>query len=204
MPRFCWFLVFLLSVAPLSRAQIKINAHPPAIVTRAFDPAHPPREMPPLKSDEAAVCSSKFSCGVQIEVEVSQVEGEKPKMQITGVTADLILDVIMWLPVEASEKIRLHEEGHRQISQIYYQRGEETARTLASQYIGRELNVSSTQPTATQPIIQRIASEFCHEYLGRIETPSEKAQQRYDALTDHGRNRLNEQEAIRQALKSAK
>jgi hypothetical protein len=33
--------------------------------------------------------------------------------------------------------------------------------------------------------------------------PSEKVQMKYDQLTDHGRNKLSEREAIRRALESA-
>jgi hypothetical protein len=51
-------------------------------------------------------------------------------------------------------------------------------------------------------VIQRVANEFCQEYLGTIEVPSENAQMKYDQLTDHGRNKLSEREAIRRALES--
>ena len=57
-------------------------------------------------------------------------------------------------------------------------------------------------PADTRPVIQRVANEFCQEYLGAIEVPSEKVQMKYDQLTDHGRNKLSEREAIRRALES--
>ena len=193
-------MALVCALALHASAQIDVTAKPATISTRSFDPENPPREMPPLKSGEAAVCSSNFVCGVQVEVEISQVEGQKPQMKVTAVNADLSLDIVIWLPIEASEKIRRHEEGHRRISEHFYARAEATAKELAASYIGRELTISSIEPTATQPVIQRIASEFCQEYLGTIEAPSEKAQERYDKLTDHGRNRVDENEAIRRAI----
>ena len=192
-------LVCLLAVC--ARAEINVTAKPANISTRVFDPQKPPADMPALNPEEAAVTQSKYACDVQVEVMISQVEGEKPKMKVTGVTANVTLDVIMWLPLEASEKIRLHEEGHRKISEIFYRRGEATAKKLAEKYVGREVPITSADSKATQPVIERLAHEYCGEYLGAIEVPSEKAQQRYDKLTDHGRNKVDEQEAIEQAMK---
>src|SRR5688500_17007729 len=100
-------LAVICLLAAGTSAQIQVSAKPATVAIRGFDPEKPPREMPPLKSGEAAVCSSKFACAVQVEVQISQVEGEKPKMEIIGVTANLSLDIVIWLPVEASEKIRL-------------------------------------------------------------------------------------------------
>src|SRR5687768_6362115 len=96
----CIVLTLICAVVTTAPAQITVTAKPATVATRAFDPEKPPRDMPPLKSGEAAVCSSKFACGVQVEVQISQVEGEKPQMQITGVKATLSLDIVIWLPVE--------------------------------------------------------------------------------------------------------
>ena len=70
--------------------------------------------MPPLNRDEAAVTQSKFACGVKLEVEIAQAGNEKPTARIAGVDATLKLDVMVWLPIGVSAKIRAHEEGHRQ------------------------------------------------------------------------------------------
>ena len=108
--------------------------------------------------------------------------------------------MVIWLPSDGTHKIRVHEDGHRQISESFYARAEEVAKKLGQKYIGQELEVKSADPAETRPVIQRVANEFCQEYLGTIEVPSEKAQMRYDQLTDHGRNKLSEREAIRRAL----
>jgi hypothetical protein len=159
--------------------------------------------MPPLNRDEAAVTQSKFACAVKLDVEISQVGGEKPSAKILGVDATLKLDVILWLPRDVSGKIRAHEEGHREISELYYARSEQAARDLAAKYVGRSLQISSINPKERQPVIERAANEFCEEYLGRIEVPSQAAQEKYDQLTDHGRNRVSEKEAVKRAIASA-
>ena len=64
-----------------------------------------------------------------------------------------------------------------------------------------EAVVAGADPAQTKPVIERLAHEFCQEYLGAIEVPSQKVQEEYDRLTDHGRNDVPEQKAIDAAMK---
>jgi hypothetical protein len=194
-------IVFFAAASPVL-AQVEVTRKPAVVTTKVFNPKKPPKEMPPLKPGEAAVCESKFLCQVQVEVEISSTPGERPECKIAGIKSELRLDVLIWLPSDATQKIRMHEDGHRRISESFYARAEEVAKKLGQKYIGQELEVKSADETETRPVIQRVANEFCQEYLGTIEVPSEKAQMKYDQLTDHGRNKLSEREAIRRALES--
>ena len=198
----CAIVITLVAAAAPVMAQVEITRKPAAVLTKTFNPKKPPKEMPPLKPGEAAVCESKFLCQVQVEVEISTAPGERPECKIAGIKSELRLDVVIWLPTDGTTKIRLHEDGHRQISESFYARGEEVAKKLGQKRIGQELEVKSAEESDTRPVIQRVANEFCQEYLGIIEVPSEKAQMKYDQLTDHGRNKLSEREAIRRALES--
>jgi hypothetical protein len=191
----------LLLAASLGSAQVVVKQSPADVKTRSFDPKHPTSEMPPLKPGEAAVTESKFGCGVQIEVEVSQQPGEKPVMKITGVNATLKLGIVIWLPTDTTRKIKAHEEGHRQISEMSYKNAKQTAEKIGAKYIGRQLKVPSMDERETQPVIRRACNEFCEEYLGAIEVPSQKVQERYDDITDHGRNDVPEKDAIARAMR---
>jgi hypothetical protein len=194
--------IVLLMSSPLL-AEVKITPTPAVVKTRTFNPRKPPAEMPALHADEAAVAQSKFACGVQLDVEISQVGSEKPIAKIAGVEATLKLDVTMWLPANATQKIRAHEDGHRKISEAFYARAEQIARELAEKYVGRAIDLPGVDGEQNKPIIQRVANEFCQEYLGKIEVPSEKAQDSYDKLTDHGRNSMAENAAVERALEEA-
>jgi len=197
------FAVLWLAPAPAARAQVKVVANPPTAKTRSFSPRNPPRDMPPLKPGEAAVTESKFACGVQVSVEIATVPGEQPTCTITGIDANLRLDVVIWLPTDTTPKIRAHEDGHRQISELFYARAEPIAKELAAKYVGRKLDISGIEKKDTQPAIEKAATKFCQEYLGAIEVPSQKVQERYDELTDHGRNRVAEKDAIKKAMQAA-
>src|SRR5215207_2083241 len=99
------FLV-LLSLAVPAFAQVEVTRKSADVATRTFNPKRPPKEMPPLRPGEAAVCESKFLCQVQVEVEITTTDGEKPQCKITGVKSELRLDVIVWLPTDATPKIK--------------------------------------------------------------------------------------------------
>jgi len=159
--------------------------------------------MPPLKGDEAAVTRSKFACGVQLDIEISQVGNEKPIAKIAGVDATLKLDVVEWLPTNATKKIKAHEDGHRKIAEAFYARAEQIARDLGEKYVGRAIDLPGINAEENKPIIQRVANEFCQEYLAKLEQPSEAAQERYDQLTDHGRNNVAEATAVQRAIEEA-
>ena len=193
--------MIVFSTAP-ALAQVEVARKPPVATTKTFNPKRPPKEMPPLKPGEAAVCESKFLCQVQVEVEISSAPGERPECKITGIKSELRLDVVIWLPSDATHKIRVHEDGHRQISEHFYAKADDVAKKFGEKYIGQTLEIKSSEQSETRPVIQRVANEFCQEYLGAIEVPSEKVQMKYDELTDHGRNKLSEREAIRRALES--
>jgi hypothetical protein len=199
-----WLLAAALILLPSAvGAQVNVNRRPPMVQTKSFDPKDPPAEMPPLKPGEAAVCQSKYACQVEVEVSISTAPGEKPTCKVTGIKADLALAVTIWLPKGATMKLRAHEEGHQKISEAYYANAEKTAKTLAEKYIGKSLEIASAETDDTRPVIQRVGHEFCQEYLGQIEVPSEKAQKRYDEITDHGRNKVSERDAIRRAIEWA-
>jgi hypothetical protein len=184
-----------------SVAGVNVTAQPAKVTTRTFDPRHPPRGMPPLRGSEAAVTESKYACQVQIGVEVTQSGDEKPQMKITDVTAELRLEVVIWLPTNASAKIRAHENAHREIAEMFYKNAEPIAAKVAQKYIGKQLKIDSVDQNHTRPVIQRAANEFCGEYLGETEVRSEKVQKRFDEITDHGRNRVEEKEGIKRAMR---
>ena len=196
-------LIMVLLTAATARAEVVVKQTPVEAKNHTFDPHNPPATMPKLEPGEAAVTESKFACGVQLEVQITQEPDQKPTMTITAVHATLQLGIDIWVPTDVTRKIRLHEDGHRQISENFYKRGDETAKKLAAKYIGQQLEIKTIEKRDTQPVIQRAANAFCEEYLGAIEVPSQKAQEKYDQITDHGRNRVKEEEAVRRVMEES-
>ncbi len=92
-----------------------------------------------------------------------------------------------------------HEEGHRQISEYYYQAADKVAERIAATYLGKQLDVTGTNlDDESSKLLQKIATEFTDEY--NKELNPEPTQLLYDSITDHSRNDVVAKDAVTQVL----
>lgn len=199
------FLCLLVSAAALlADDSIVINKTPVEVKIRTFNPQKPPAEMPPLKGDEAAVAVSQFGCEAAISVLITQSGDEiapKREVKIESVKVTLQLWVTIWLPNNAPQKLKAHEQGHRRISEKFYENAEKIAAELARPLVGQALEAAGADlDSAVQQAIEQTVRQFCGEYMNQTHFPAERVQKIYDKITDHGRNSLAEDKAIEQAL----
>lgn len=175
---------------------------------RRFNPGNPPDEMPPLRPSEAAVTVSEFSCSAQMQViivEENQQGGQRhARARVESIHVTIGLNVTIWLPTNAPQKIRDHEIAHRAISDHYFDLGERTARALAEPCVGRIIEGDADDVnTAVDQAIKAAIREITGRYMSQIESRAGEAQKTFDDLTDHGRNNVRESEAIAQAIEQA-
>jgi hypothetical protein len=196
-------LLATLALCTMAQAEepVVIRKAPASLSVRSFDPRHPPREMPKLNANEAAVTESVFACGARIEVETKTIDQKPVRTKIVGVQLDLALEVTEWLPKDTPAKIKVHEEGHRKISEMYYAGAEKIAGDIARKYVNKQLEIKDGDVKAA---IKQAASDCCAEYLGAVEKPSQAVQEKYDEITDHGRNKVPEKRAIERAVEEVK
>lgn len=194
-------------LAQATTSEVTIHHEPPQVQTKMFDPASPPPEMPPLKPGEAAVTESSFSCQTMIGVLVTsqQPTGSgtcRATVKITSVTTTLRLGIVIWLPNDGPRKLTAHEEGHRTIDERYYAGAKAIAERLSREMIGDELTAEGSDcDAAAQAAISNAGNQLCGEYMAAVQFPAARTQALYDKLTDHGRNKLGENEAIESAMK---
>jgi hypothetical protein len=193
----------LLAISSIATAEepVVVRKSPASLSVRSFDPKRPPKEMPPLNASEAAVTETVFACGARVEVETKSVDEKPVRTKIVGVRLELGLEVTEWLPKETTAKIKAHEDGHRKISELYYENAEKIAGDIARKYVGKQLEFADGDGKAA---IKKAAGECCQEYLAAMEKPSQKVQEKYDVLTDHGRNKVAEKRAIEKAIEESK
>lgn len=185
---------------------VLVNRKPVAVTRRTFDPRRPPAEMPPLSRNEAAVTHSAYGVGAQVQVVVlnedksgGQVVSE---MRIESVKVDTTLGITVWLPKDASKPLTAHEEGHREISEMFYEDAEKVAREVAAPYVGRTIRGRARTPEAArEAAMTRAIGEINGKYMSRTQIPSSRVNELFDRITDHGRNsRVSVEEGIRRAL----
>jgi hypothetical protein len=197
------------SIFPIDKAfaEVTIDHKPLTVERRTFDPAHPPADMPPLKGGEAAVTESKFDCRVGMKYQVvghkREPNGCVTTLTVQSVQATLQLNVIIWLPKGAAQKLAAHEEGHRRIAEQVYADAQQVARTVAASIDGKEVNGQAADcESADKQATDSFARQFCEQYLKRTFDVARQVGDLYDDLTAHGtRADPAEDEAIRQAFK---
>lgn len=198
-----------ISSAAAVETPLVVTRQAPQVQRRYFDPAKPPKEMPRLKDDEAAVTYSQFGVGAGMDVEILNSTSNKGQsvatVKVVGINLALQLSVTIWLPNNPAEKLITHEEGHRRISEMYYQEAEKIATDLAKPFLGKTLRGEGKDPqAAADEAMRRAIEQINQRYMATTNDAAAKVQDRYDELTDHGRNKLDEDEAIRQAMKREK
>jgi hypothetical protein len=193
------------SRAPSSPQQTKdipgptINKQPVTFANRTFDPAAPPADMPPLPAGEVAECDSNFQSDARVGGQSRQTDATHAIVTITQVSVTLQLAITIWVPTEATQHVMEHEEGHRQISEYYYQTADKVAERVAAPYIGKQVAISGADLQAEfRKLLQQMGADITDEYSKELNP--EPAQLRYDDITDHSRNEVVAQDGAAQAL----
>lgn len=180
---------------------VTVDKQPVNFVTRTFDPASPPSDMPPLAPGEEAECDSNFLSNASVGGKTQRTDATHAFVTITQIKLSLQLNVTIWAPANVSPHVMEHEDGHRQIAEHYYQTAGDLAQRIASEYIGEKVEVTGTDLGAeSSKLLQQMASEITDKYNKGLNP--EPTQLLYDSITDHGRNEVIVKDAIASAIKN--
>ncbi|MDP1767502.1 MAG: hypothetical protein Q8L74_01725 [Nitrospirota bacterium] len=201
-----WWIVFMFLLIPMppsvqaDQPQVDIVKMPAQVGTRYFDPKRPPRERPPLEGPEEAVCAGDFLSDASVGAQAMQTDATHAKGTVNRIKVTLQLNMTIWLPNNPQKWTVEHEEGHRQISEYYYQHAEPIARRVAESYLGKTFDISGRDlRRALSAAVGKISEEITNEYNRQM--PIETTQARYDEITEHSRKDIPVPDAVAQALK---
>jgi hypothetical protein len=181
---------------------VLIKKDPVVFASHTFDPGAPPTNMPPLPPGEGAECDSNFLCRASVGGRPRRTDATHATITITQVVLRLQLQINIWLPTGYTETVAEHEEGHRQISEYYYQTADKLAERIAASYIGKRVEVTGTDLDAeSSKMLLQVATNITNEYTKEINT--NPTQLLYDTITDHARNGVAAKDAVDHALKNA-
>ena len=179
-----------------------ITKQPVAYVSHSFDPSLPPADMPPLSPGEMALCDSDFLSDASVRGVSRQADATHATLIVTQVKMTLQLNINVWLPTGANQRLTEHEEGHRQISEYYYQTADKLAAQIAATYMGRQVEIAGPDLNAeSTKALQELARDITRDY-GKALDPN-PAQLLFDSITDHGRNDVAVKDAVAHAIKNA-
>ena len=178
-----------------------IDKQPLVFASRTFDPANPPADMPPLAAGENAECDSDFMSNASVGGKSQKIDATHATLTITQINVTLQLLITIWAPAGVTQHVIEHEEGHREISESYYQTADKVAERIAAAYMGKQIELTGTDPGAeSSKMLRQIAADITDEY--NKELNPEPAQLLYDTITDHSRNEVVVKDAIAHALKN--
>lgn len=178
-----------------------ITKQPVNFATRTFDPNAPPPDMPPLGRGETAACASDFQSNASVGGQTRNTDATHATISVTHVKLNLSLKVTIWVPIDATPHVLDHEEGHRQISEYYYQNADKLAEQIAAKYVGRQADISGGDLNAeSNKWLQQLAADINTEYNQQLNP--EPTQLLYDDITDHSRNEVLPKDAIAHAIKN--
>ena len=179
-----------------------VDKQPVAFASHEFDPSSPPADMPPLSPGENAECDSDFLSNVSLRGEPRQTDATHATVTITQIKMTLQLKINIWVPTAAAQHVIEHEEGHRQISEYYYQSADKLAERIAASYMGTQMEISGTDLGAeSTKMLQQMASEIANAYSKELNPGP--AQFLYDAITDHSRNDVAAKDAVVHVINNA-
>ena len=190
------------SSSPRLSEEVTVEKQPVAFANREFNPSSPPADMPPLSPGENAECDSEFLSSASVRGESRQTDATHATFTVTQIKVTLQLKINIWLPTGATQHLIEHEEGHRQISEYYYQTADKLAERIAAAYMGRQVEITGTDLGAeSSRMLQQMATEITNEY--NKELNPNPTQLLYDSITDHSRNGVAAKDAVAHAIKNA-
>jgi hypothetical protein len=176
-----------------------ITKQPVNFASRTFDPENPPPEMPQLAPGELAVCDSNFLSNANVGGDAHETDSTHAIVTVTSVNVNLQLNVTIWVPVNSSQHVAEHEDGHREISEHFYLDADQLAARIADKYLGRKFSISGADLQAElRKSLQEMGAEITEEYSREL-NPN-PTQLRYDSITDHSRNDVSAKGAVTRAL----
>jgi hypothetical protein len=180
---------------------VTINKQAVNFARRTFDPANPPSDMPPLTHGENAACDSDFLSNDSVAGETRQTDATHATVTVTDIKMNLQLKITIWVPNDVSGHVTEHEQGHRQISEYYYQTADKLAERIAMTYVGKQVDIAGTDlQLESNKFLQQTAAAITADY--NRELNPEPTQLLYDSITDHSRNEVLVKDAVAHALKN--
>jgi len=188
---------------------VKVTHNPVEVEHKSFDHTAPPKELGLEK--EGAVTVSEFDLKIGLAftpgVKRPQPNGKcQQSIVIQGVNLTLGLKITVWLPDDATDKLKAHEEGHVQMTEkVYAERADKAAKAAGAIIDGRRMTAEADNcddvDKALEEIYAQANKKVYNAYLPLTADVSARAGEIYDDLTRHGtRLDLDEKTATAQAF----
>lgn len=184
-----------------SAASVQVRVNTPVVAYYTFPPGRPPPEAKELSGMEAGLCYTELSTEIRIGVEYPRFSIKKPVMTVTSIQFVVGARITIWVEEGSKPEILDHENGHRTISEHYYQQAHPLARKVGEKAVGRKLPLNGKPTDASvAAATEGLRAELLKEFEMQIDQRNRFAQAAFDLITDHSRNNVPNNEAVARAI----
>src|SRR4051812_3114791 len=187
--------------APAQASPVTVTREEPVVTRTLFDPARPPPDMPELTPPEAGVCRTTFELSAGVTYSAERLSRTTARISVDGLEIVTRARFEIFTAQGAPPKLLAHEEGHRSIGEHYYRDAEQIAREIGRRLLGTTFDGSGAdQEAAQRNAFEQVIAAIERDYMARMRTPSAAANERFDEITSHGLDAIDEADALAVAI----
>jgi hypothetical protein len=180
---------------------VRVTREEPVVLRAEFDPLAPPYGMPPLTPPEAGVCRTTFELDAGVTYSAQRLSRTAARITVDGLDIVTRVRFDIFTARNTPPKLLAHEEGHRAIGEHYYEDASTIAGEIGRRLIGKTFDgVGADQEAARRDAFNQVVASIERDYMARMRTPSAAANERFDEITRHGLNEIDEAEAVALAI----
>ena len=186
------------------RSPVRVKREEPVVERTEFDPRRPPPGMPPLTPPESGVCKTTFELSASVNYSAERLSRTTARVYVDELDIVTRLKFDIFTVKGGPPKLRAHEEAHRAIGEHYYADSARIAEEIGKRLIGQTFDGSGAdQESAQRDAFNKVVAEIERAYMARVRIPTAAANERFDEITNHGVNPIDEAEAIELAIAGA-
>jgi hypothetical protein len=157
--------------------------------------------MPKLTPPESGVCNTTFELAASVSYSAEALSATTARVYVDGLDLVTRLSFDIFTVEGAPAKLRAHEEAHRLIGEHFYRDAPTIAAEIGRRLIGATFDGAGIDRAAAQRDgFEKVIAALERTYMTRVRIPSAAANARFDEITNHGLNDIDEAAAIALAL----
>lgn len=187
------------------RATVRVTREEPVVRRYEFDPRRPLPGMPTLTPPESGVCNTTFELAANVTYSAEMLSATTARVYVDELDLTTRLSFDIYTIEDAPPKLVAHEDAHRKIGEHFYRGAPQIAEEIGRRLIGATFQGAGVdQDAAQRDGFEKVIASIERAYMARVRIPSAAANVRFDEITNHGLNAIDEDEAIALALQATR
>jgi hypothetical protein len=191
------------TAALAQRSGVRVRHERPEIHRIEFVPNAPPPGMPKLTPPESGVCNTTFELETGVSYSAETLTPTQVRITVVELELTTRIRFDIYTLKDAPQKLRDHEEAHRRIGEYYYKNSATVAGDIGRALLGESYDGAGADEDAAQKnAVDKVLASIENDYMARTRDRSAAANVRFDLITNHGLDPIDESVAFTRAVES--